>query len=230
MKKLFLTVLPVIMAVMNVSAQQFFFSTSEGQVLVYAHKNGKGKTENYTRQTIRKVEGQGRNLTIAYEVEMLDKNMKKVDIQWEEGLSFTVNIRDGVVVLDLKSMLGDLMKNKPAGGEMTLTGTPVEIPSTLQPGQSLKDAGINLNIGIIKIQVDINEGQCLAVETITVPAGTYSCHKITQTYQASVMGIRTIMRTISWYAPGIGIVKSETYDKKNTLNSSEELQSIKNEV
>jgi hypothetical protein len=215
------------MTVTGLFAQQHvFFPTDEGRVQVYAHKNGKGKTESHTRQTIRKVDGTGGNLTVTYVAEILDKNMKPLKTPVE--IPYTVIVRDGVLILDMKTMFGDLEKSGMEGSETKLSGTPVEIPSGLQPGQSLNDADMSLTVGFIKARVVLTEGKCLAVENVTVPAGTFKCHKITQTGNSTVMGIKSTLRTVSWYAPGIGVVKSETYDTKDRLQSGEELQSVEN--
>jgi len=56
-----------------------------------------------------------------------------------------------------------------------------------------------------------------------VPAGTFKCHKITQTATTTVMKRKTETKTISWYALGIGTVKTETYNDKNKLDNTTEL-------
>jgi hypothetical protein len=108
---------------------------------------------------------------------------------------------------------------------------PTEIPTNLQVGQTLKDANMvmSMNMGFIKMKTEVNmtDGKCLAIEDITVPAGTYKCHKVTQTAQATVMKIKSTSTTLTWYTPGIGSVKNETYDKNNKLQSSMELVSVK---
>jgi len=45
-------------------AQNTFFATKEGTVLVYVQKNDKGKEDSYVRQTIKKVESSGNKLSI----------------------------------------------------------------------------------------------------------------------------------------------------------------------
>jgi hypothetical protein len=205
------------------SAQSAFFPNKEGLVQVYANKDGKGKTTSYTRQTIREVEGSGSSFTVSYIAETLDKNMKPLKTPVE--IPYTITIRDGVMILDMKTMLGQLAET----GSNEPSGMAVEIPSDLQPGQALKDAEMKLSIGFIKVEAIVTEGQCLVIEDVTVPAGTFKCHKITQTVNSKAMGIKSAVKTLTWYAPGIGVVKSETYDlKKDKLQSSQELYSMEN--
>jgi hypothetical protein len=106
------------------------------------------------------------------------------------------------------------------------SGTAMKIPVDLQAGQSLEDASARVNIGLIRCSAVMTEGKCVAIEEVTVTAGTFKCYKVTQKINAVAMGIRNESVKISWYAKGVGEVKSETYDKKGKLQNSTEL--IKN--
>jgi arginine deiminase len=79
-----------------------------------------------------------------------------------------------------------------------------------------------MDMGFIKMDtvMKMTDGKCLAIENVTVPAGTFKCHKITQTTTTSTMGVNDVTRTIYWYAPAIGAVKTEIYDNKDKLSSS----------
>jgi len=70
-------------------------------------------------------------------------------------------------------------------------------------------------------------GKCLSIEDVRVPAGTFKCHKITQTATTTVMGTTNVSTTTEWLAPGIGQVKSEHYDDKNKLVSTSVLVGLK---
>ena len=210
------------------NAQNTFFPTKVGVVQVYEHKNDKGKTESFTQQTIKNVEGSGSNMTISYVAENLDKNRKPLSNPPVE-ISYKVIIKDDVVVLDMNQMFANLPQDMRVA--MEITGVPMELPGNLQPGQSLKDANMTMtmDMGIMKMKTEIKmtEGKCLAIEDVSVPAGTFECHKITQTVTTTIMKRPVVTRTVSWYAPGTGIVKTELYDDKDKLQSSTELVEIK---
>jgi hypothetical protein len=110
---------------------------------------------------------------------------------------------------------------------MEITGVPMELPGNLQAGQKIKDSNVtaSIDMGIMKMDtvIKMTDGQCLAVEDVTVPAGTFKCHKITQTVTTTVLGKNVVTRNVSWYAPGIGTVKTEDYDKADKLASSQVL-------
>ena len=223
MKKLVLIIVSVIMTVGGVSAQNMFFPAKEGMKLLYAKLNAKGKADSYILQTIRKVEGSGDNLSINYVSQMLDKNRKQIGEKPIE-IPLTVTVTDGVVEWDMKSFAAPGTESF-----IEIEGDKLRIPSTLSPGDKINDAKftMTMNMGFkIKTEVLLTEQECLAVEDVTVPAGAFKCHKVTQTSAATVMRKTVITKTVSWYAPGIGTVKSEIYDAKGKLQSSTELYSI----
>jgi hypothetical protein len=226
MKKIILTVIAIAMTLTGISAQNvFFFAAKEGMTLTYASMNAKGRVDNYTRQTIKSVAGSGNNMTVTYEGEVLDRNKKPVSNP-PAVVSYTVNIVDGVVEMDMKSYAT-------AGSEglIEIEGDKLRIPSTLAPGMKLDDVNFTLtiNVGIrIVTTMALTEQECLAVEEVTVPAGAFTCHKVTQTGAATAMRRTMTTKTITWYAPGIGTVKSETYNEKGQLQTSMALESIDN--
>ncbi len=227
-KLLLMTVFAASMAV-SVSAQNTFFPTKAGTVLVYAQKNGKGKVESYSRQTIKDVEGAGSNMTISYVMEILDKNQKPQSDPPIE-VPCKVIIKDDVVILDMNQMFAGMQKDQQV--KMEITGVPMELPNNMQPGQVLKDADMTMtmDMGIMKMKtvMKMTDGKCLAIEDVTVPAGTFKCHKITQTVTTTVMKRDIVARSVSWYAPGVGTVKTESYDDKDKLQGSTELAQMSN--
>ena len=220
------TVVALTLACVAAQGQNTFFPTKAGMILLYAHQDDKGKVDSYTRHTFKNVEGSGSNLTISYVVEAFDKNMKP---QGSE-IPCTVVIKDDVVILDMNEMFVD--QQKVSDIKVEITGAPMELPGNLQPGQSLKDANMTMTMemGIIKMRTDIKvtDIKCEAIEDVTVQAGTFTCHKVTQTVTTTVMRRDLVGTTVTWYAPNIGTVKSETYNNKNKLTGRMELASLEN--
>ena len=60
----------------------------------------------------------------------------------------------------------------------------------------------------------------VAQESVTVPAGTFDCLKITYDLESKAM-IKITGSATQWMAVGPGLVKSESYDKKGNLISSQ---------
>jgi len=211
------------MVTASLFAQNIFFSTKEGQTLLYATMNDKGKVNSYTSQTISKVTGSGKNFSITYIGQVLDKNQKPASNTPE--VTYTINVVDNVMELDMKSFAT-------AGTEemAVITGDKIRIPSpSLKPGDKLEDIKMTITISIgLKMTTDIviTDRSCVAIEDVTVPAGTFKCHKITETSSTTFMRKNSVVKTSTWYAPGVGMVKSESYDSNGKLQSSQVLESI----
>jgi hypothetical protein len=198
-------------------------------VLTYANNDDKGKPQSYTVLTIKDVKGSGRNMTITYGAEGLDKNRKPP--KNSPGVqTFQVVIKDNVLFMDMNQMIPVELKGQ-EGVKFEVTGIPLELPASLQPGQVLKDCRVNIamDMGVMKVNslVRMTEGKCLAIENVKVPAGMFKCHKITQKITATVMGTETVSTTVSWYAPNVGTIKTETYNDKNKLESGTELTELR---
>jgi len=205
-----------------------FFPTKAGTVLIHAQKNAGGNTESYSVQTIKDVKGSGKNMTVTFGVNALDKNRKPYN--GSSGVTYKVIIKDGVVVMDIKQMLPAELQSQAV--KMEAKGTPVEMPmpNNLKPGQSLKPSNvtITMDVGVMKMNTLLKtEEKCLAIEDVKVPAGTFRCHKVIQKNTTTAMGISTVETIIAWWAPNIGQVKTETYDDRNKLISSSVLVEIK---
>jgi hypothetical protein len=125
-KELILFFISTVIAVGGVSAQNLLFPTKVGLTLDYANLNARGNVENFTRQTIKNVEGSGDNLTVSYVSQVLDKNRKPISDPPLE-ISYTVVITNGVVEWDMKSYAT-------AGTEsfLQIEGDKLLIPSTMQ--------------------------------------------------------------------------------------------------
>jgi hypothetical protein len=227
MKKLIMAMFVIAIGA-GVYAQDNFFPSKAGTVLTYANNDARGNTESYTVMTIKDVKGSGKNMAITYAGTSLDKNRKPIKDAPGEQI-FHVTIKDGVLIMDVNQMVPTQMKEQ--GLKIEAKGIPMELPNTLRPGQAIKDAEVTvtMDLGVMKVNsvAKLTEGKCLAIEDVRVPAGTFKCHKITQKITTAAMNTNVVTTTVSWYAPNIGTVKSETYDDKNKLVSSSVLAELK---
>jgi hypothetical protein len=226
MKKILMVAL-VAMLTTGLYAQNTLFAVKKGMVLTYRDSDAQGKTSGYSVMTIKDVKGSGRNMSITYGMLMLDNNRKTPkDSPGEQ--TFTVDVKDDVVFFDMNQFIPAQMRQQ--GVKVEISGIPMELPNNLQAGQRLKDATVTMrmDLGIMKMDtvVKMTDGRCLAIENVTVPAGTFRCHKITQTITSTAVGTNTVTRTVSWYAPAVGTVKTETYDNRDRLSSSSVLAEL----
>jgi len=221
MKKAVMIVLAVMFAT-GLYAQDTFFAVKKGMVLTYMDSDAQGKTAGYSVLTIKDVKGSSKNMIITYGIEALDSDRNPLKGSSGER-TFTIEVKNDVLVFDMNQFVPASMSRQGIKIEAT-SNMPMELPSNLKAGDRLKDSNLTMtmDLGAMKTNamVKMTDGKCLAIENVTVPAGTIKCHKITQTITSTVMGTSAVTRTVSWYAPGIGTVKQETYDDKDKLTSS----------
>ena len=66
-----------------------------------------------------------------------------------------------------------------------------------------------------------------SAENITVEAGSFDTYKVTSNVSANAMGMKTSSKSAEWIAKGVGMVKSETYEKNGDISSYTELVSLR---
>jgi hypothetical protein len=76
------------------------------------------------------------------------------------------------------------------------------------------------------MNADVINRKVETIEDLTVPAGTFNCLKIIGDVSGKVLGLSISGKSAQWYSPGVGMVKSESYDKKGELSSSMVLTSL----
>lgn len=122
---------------------------------------------------------------------------------------------DGVSI-DFKSMIDSKMLEQYKDMELEITGTNIDLPNHLTTGQTLPDASMDMviNSGPIKMKlfVKMMNRKVVGKEKITTPAGTFDC--IILTYDTELkMGMKKTINHKQWLAKGVGMVKSEDYNK-----------------
>ena len=113
------------------------------------------------------------------------------------------------------------------GFEFSMEGDDVFIPNVLSEGMELPDATLNINITapmVMTFTMTITDRKVIGQETITTPAGTFECWKISQT-SILQMGMSFEVQSIEYYAKGVGMVRSESY-RNDKLQGYSEITSI----
>jgi hypothetical protein len=110
--------------------------------------------------------------------------------------------------------------------KIKIISTDQVFPNKMKAGQSLADAALEIKtwmngIQIIDTKWHMKNRKVEKEESVTTTAGTYDCLKITCDFEYNLLGTHS-MACAYWYAPGLGYVKSVSYDKKgNELTRSE---------
>ncbi|MDR2978843.1 MAG: hypothetical protein LBV02_00125 [Bacteroidales bacterium] len=198
-----------------------FFAMKKGSVQTFAAKDDKGKITAQTRNTITNIVGSKNAFAIDYQSEMLDSEGKPLTGGNGQPMvfNFRVVVKDHLMYLDLKSMFAAM-----EGLEgVQASGTAMTIPNNLSVGQALPDASAKIKIGFINCTAAMTECKVIAEESVTTEAGTFRCYKILQKVNSSAMGVKIEGTTLTWYAKGIGAVKTETFDKKGKVIQTQEM-------
>jgi len=223
MKKLFLFAAMILIG-MVLRAQEIFFPTKEGTVLVYKTFDKKDKEISKVRYTITHVNINGSDMDITYLCESIDPKEK---LLFKEEI--TIHKKGDNLYFDMSNFINKaaFQQNGQIPPEIKITGNNMEIPSNPKPGDSLPDANVEMamKLGFInmKMSAQVTNRKVEAIEDITVKAGTFKGYKFTSEVNANAMGMKTKSNNIEWYAKGIGLVKTESSDKNGKLQSHTEL-------
>lgn len=208
-----------LLMVMGTAAQEPFFLHKEGVKLIYADKDKKGKINNYSETTATKVTGDVDNCTVTYSMMVMDK--KKTPIL-KQPMTQTFEVKNGTVTYDPKSLVGQVME----GMQVTVTGTLFQLPSNVKVGDTFGDYTITMNLAGIKTNTEVTDVKAVAEETLDVNGTSIDCVVIENTTVSKVIGIKQTAVQKIWYGHGIGPVKTNMYNKKGKLLTSQELISI----
>lgn len=218
----------VLFSGMLAKAQDIFFPTKEGTVLEYKLYDKKEKESGTMRYTIKDIKRAGEDMEITYQIESMDSKDKPL---FKEEI--TIHKKGDKLYVDMSKFLNKAALQQ--GGEMPrnieITGNDMVIPSNLKIGDVLPDSNVKmaLKMGFINIKMEANVTDRVveAFENIAVKAGNFDAYKLSSNVSANVMGMNTNSKSTEWLAKGIGMVKSETYDKNGDISSYTELVSIK---
>jgi hypothetical protein len=218
MKRGLLIILVLLVAAKFVIGQDCtsYFPLKEGSVREVKNYNSKDKYQGGIVQTVKEVNNTGDKLEIKVHVQNLDK---KEESYYEGEMMFTCE--DGVFRMDMQSFMQANMLESMQGMELEMESVDLELPSNMKPGEMLEEGVIKVKASsngmtIMNMVTRIYNRKVEAIETITTEAGTFECFKIVQ--EIEVKSLTTVnVSSINWIAEGVGMVRTESYNKKGNL-------------
>ncbi len=133
------------------------------------------------------------------------------------------------VSIDFKSLMNPDLFKQYKDMEMEMSGTNIEFPNNLEVGQTLKDANLKMTMNMsgikMNMSIDMLNRKVDAKESVTTAAGTFDCFALSYNTEMK-MGMKINYKIKEWIAEGVGVVKSETYNKKGKSMGYSELTSI----
>jgi hypothetical protein len=203
-----------------------YYPVKEGAVLAYISFNDKGKLTGSNKQTIVSKTETAKGFAYSVRSEAWDDKDKLLS----DG-TLKMRCEEGKFYIDMKNLMDPAAMGDMKDMQMEVNGVDMEIPATMAVGQALPDANVNISFAmngmvIMKMYVKITNRKVEAQESVTVPSGTYDCLKISYDFETKAM-VKISGTAAQWMAKGPGLVKSESYDKKGKLSSSQVLSEFK---
>ncbi|RYY17901.1 MAG: hypothetical protein EOO04_24820 [Chitinophagaceae bacterium] len=195
-----------------------------------SHFDDKGKLSLKTEYKVGEISNVDHGSEAAVMQKVYDKKGKIIS----EG---TANIR-----CDGDNLFIDMKLSMPVGpvapgGNVEATSKKVYLPypKNMKAGDKLEDAQFSMSLDqgsiVQSVQMFVRNRQAEAEEKITTPAGTWNCVKISfemeMVSRTAGIPIRVRMKGTEWYAPGFGVVKTESFTKNGKLAGTSEITSIK---
>ncbi len=202
-----------------------FFPTEVGKKIEVTEYDKKSKETSRTVRTVTDYQTSGTNATVSFK-DVYYSLPVDTEVSTRE---YTIKCEDGIFYADPMVYTKNESTAQYEGFETKVETENVTIPANVKPGDALPDGKVVATIitpGMpITITVDLTNRKVEANETITTSAGTFDCLKIT--YDVSLKMLLTFRsKAAQWYADGVGLVKTENYNKKGKLVSFSQVTKI----
>jgi len=220
-------ILGLISCITSVAQCNEYYVLNDGTAWTYETYNAKGKLNGKTQQNVKSFEKTATGFN-AVVTSVLYNDKGKEQTKGDLEMSCV----NGTFIIDMRKFIPEEQQKMFASYKMTIQSENLELPAKLTVGQMLKDGSITLATEgsplPMKMTVVISDRKVEGKETITTPAGTFECFKISSKSKVSTqMGVNMSFNfsTIEWIAPKVGMVKSESFDKNGKPNGYTQLAS-----
>ncbi len=199
----------------------FYFPKKQGTTLVLNHYKAPEKLVSTT--TTKVIEQSGDSIQFSSTINNADGKLIN------SGL-YVVKCKNGEFVMDMSSFTNSMNLAAFKNMKTDIQSEDMSLPSNLQPGLQLNNGEVritvsNQNMTIMRMTVKIINRKVIDVESVTTPAGTFQCWKISYDIDNEGM-VTTHSKGIEFISQNQGIVRSESYDSNNNLQSYSVLNSF----
>jgi hypothetical protein len=148
--------------------------------------------------------------------------------------TFTMKCKGGAFYMDMRSMVTAEQQSSFKDAKVKIESTDMEFPSELTVGSTLKDASFSMTTEApeggfalpLSISIKVTNRKVEAKETVTTPAGAFECYKLTADVESKFV-FKFSGKSVTWYNPEVGTVKSETYNNKGKMQDYSLLTELK---
>lgn len=225
-KKLGLAILFIALFSMTYAQDCGYFPVNKGASMTYETRDGKDKITGTNKTTIIDVVDQPVGTIFKVLAESWDAKNKQVGSN-----EYAMRCEGGNFIVEAKSLIDSKTLGQYKDMEVEISGVDITYPNALAVGTKLPDAQVTLTaksggVQIINMTISLVNRQIVAQESVTTPAGTFSCYKLTYDVNTKMM-FSFSAKVTEWLNKGAGTVKSETYDSKGKLASTMVLTEFK---
>jgi hypothetical protein len=211
-KALCLASLFITLGVLGQDCKNYYF-LQNGKTVEMTIYNKMGEANGRQVYTISGVGSSGGMTSGTINSEMFDKKGKSM-----AKATSVMKCNGGVLMIDMKLMLPQQQQEQLGKTEAKAENVYIEYPSQMNVGDQLKDGTLHIDMapGNIAQSLDmtVSNRKVEAKESVTTSAGTWDCVKISYksklVMKTAGIGIPINIEGIEWYAPGFGVVKTQS--------------------
>lgn len=214
MQKKFVLVVSVSLASATAFSQDcknYYFLQSNKTIEMTIYDK-KGEANGRTVYSVGDVQNSGGGASATINSEMFNRKGKSV----VKGNS-VMECNRGTMMIDVRVMLPQQTQEQYSTAEAKVDKVYIEYPATMNAGDQLKDATLNMQVdnhGLKStLSMVLNNRKVQGKESITTAAGTWDTYKITYDGKLTIKMLVPINMDVSgteWYAPGFGVVKTQS--------------------
>ncbi len=199
----------------------------KGTKLEMTSYDAKEKVTGRSQQTVTDVTDANGTVKATFHQQHFDAKNKPV----MEG-DYTLECAGTMLRLDMRAMMGqgEAMRSM-ENMDLEMEGDKLELPLNATVGQKLPDGLLTMRAAdktsqmvMFSMRTNITDRVVEAKEPLTTPAGTFQCIRTKQLMKMEnkAMGIpmRFEVESVSWYAPGVGQVRTDSYRKGKLAGST----------
>ncbi len=201
----------------------------KGAILDYTDYNKNGKKKSTTRHETIDISGTGNTIDAIIEATVNDKKNKT-----PFSTQYKANCNNGLFSVDMLRFfsLDKLSEQNQENLKLEIDGDVLEFPTNSDIGDQLDDGYISIKLNnqgftLITMTFNILNRKIVGEETITTPAGSFKCQKVTFDFKSKFGIIKINGSGVEWYHDNVVVVRSESYNKKGKLIGYHELTGIR---
>ena len=202
-----------------------YFAYKAGTKLEMTVYNKKDKPTTILKYEVLKNTSTADGADIVYNNESYDAKNRLINKS-----EFTAKCQGTQFQTEVRNLTSEMMPQS-ADIQVSITGDKLIYPHKLSAGQTLPNANVDMKstmqgMTISSINTQITNRKVDGFETVETPAGKFECVKISYSYYMKLTLGKIEGTAVEYLAKGVGMVKSESFDKKGQKVSTQLLTKL----